>query len=53
MGTTARGGVTGQFAGVISISSTIAMLTTTAYTGGVWLAIFFGSGGGGGSTLVM
>jgi len=29
------------------------MLTTTAYTGGVWLAIFFGSGGGGGTTLVM
>jgi amino acid transporter len=34
------GGTTGQFAGVIYISSTIAMLTTTAYTGGVWLAIF-------------
>jgi amino acid transporter len=47
------GGATGQFAGVIYISSTIAMLTTTAYTGGVWLAIFFGSGGGGGSTLVL
>jgi amino acid transporter len=47
------GGVTGQFAGVIYISSTISMLTTTAYTGGVWLAIFFGSTGGGGSTLVM
>ena len=47
------GGATGQFAGVIYISSTIAMLTTTAYTGGVWLAIFFGSGGGGGPTLVM
>jgi amino acid transporter len=29
------------------------MLTTTAYTGGVWLAVFFGSGGGGGATLVM
>jgi amino acid transporter len=29
------------------------MLTTTAYTGGVWLAIFFSSAGGGGSTLVM
>jgi len=47
------GGVTGQFAGVIYISSTIAMLTATAYTGGVWLAIVFGSGGGGGSTLVL
>jgi amino acid transporter len=47
------GGTTGQFAGVIYISSTISMLTTTAYTGGVWLAIFFGSSGGGGATLVM
>ena len=47
------GGVTGQFAGVIYVSSTIAMLTTTAYTGGVWLAIFFGSTGGGGPTLVL
>ena len=47
------GGVTGQFAGVIYVSSTIAMLTTTAYTGGVWMSIFFGSTGGGGSTLVM
>jgi len=47
------GGVTGQFAGVIYVSSTIAMLTTTAYTGGIWLAIFFSSGGGGGATLVM
>lgn len=47
------GGVTGQFAGVIYISSTIAMLTTTAYTGGVWLAIFFGLSGGGGLTLVL
>ena len=47
------GSTTGQFAGVIYISSTIAMLTTTAYTGGVWLSIFFGLGGGGGPTLVM
>ena len=47
------GSVTGQYAGVIYISSTIAMLTTTAYTGGVWLAIFFGSGGGGGLSLVL
>ena len=47
------GGVTGQFAGVIYVSSTIAMLTTTAYTGGVWMSIFFGSTNGGGSTLVI
>jgi amino acid transporter len=47
------GGVTGQFAGVIYISSTISMLTTTAYTGGVWLSIFFSSTGGGGAALVM
>jgi amino acid transporter len=47
------GSVTGQFAGVIYVSSTIAMLTTTAYTGGVWLAIFFGSSGGSGPTLVL
>ncbi|MEO7560339.1 MAG: APC family permease [Nitrosospira sp.] len=47
------GSVTGQFAGVIYVSSTIAMLTTTAYTGGVWLSIFFGSASGGGYTLVM
>lgn len=47
------GGVTGQFAGVIYVSSTISMLTTTAYTGGVWLSIFFGSSGGGGPTLVL
>ena len=47
------GAATGQFAGVIYVSSTIAMLTTTAYTGGVWLAIFFGSTGGGGLTLVL
>jgi amino acid transporter len=47
------GGLTGQFAGVIYISSTISMLTTTAYTGGVWLAILFGSSGGEGLTLVL
>jgi amino acid transporter len=47
------GGITGQFAGIIYVSSTISMLTTTAYTGGVWLAIFFGSSGEGGPTLVM
>ena len=37
------GATAGQFAGVIYVSSTIAMLTTTAYTGGVWLALFFGA----------
>ena len=47
------GSVTGQFAGVIYVSSTIAMLTTTAYTGGVWMSIFFGLTSGGGSTLVI
>lgn len=47
------GHVTGQYAGVIYVSSTIAMLTTTAYTGGVWLAIFFGSSSGHGLTLVL
>ncbi len=47
------GPVTGQFAGVIYISSTVAMLTTTAYTGGIWLAIFFGSGTDSGLTLVL
>ena len=36
------GAITGKYAGVIYVSSTIAMLTTTAYTGGVWLALFFG-----------
>jgi len=40
------GDVTGQFAGVIYVSSTISMLTTTAYTGGVWLAIFLARGVG-------
>jgi amino acid transporter len=40
------GATTGTYAGAIYVTSTIAMLTTTAYTGGVWLAIFFGSGGG-------
>ncbi|SFK53004.1 amino acid/polyamine/organocation transporter, APC superfamily [Nitrosomonas aestuarii] len=47
------GGVTaGQYAGVIYVSSTIAMLTTTAYTGGIWLATFWGSVGGGGPMMV-
>jgi amino acid transporter len=47
------GGVAGQYAGVIYICSTIAMLTTTAYTGGFWLATFLGSANEGGSTLVL
>lgn len=47
------GPVTGHFAGVIYISSTIAMLTTTAYTDGIWLALFFGSSGNSGLTLVL
>ena len=47
------GATAGQFAGVIYLCSTIAMLTTTAYTGGVWLAIFFGSAAGSGAALVM
>ena len=48
------GGVaTGQYAGVIYVSSTIAMLTTTAYTGGIWLATFWGSTDGGGPMMVL
>src|SRR5580765_8234401 len=47
------GATTGKYAGVIYVSSTIAMLTTTAYTGGVWLALFCGFGSGRGLTLVI
>ncbi|MEP6958246.1 MAG: APC family permease [Nitrospirota bacterium] len=47
------GATAGEYAGVIYVSSTIAMLTTTAYTGGVWLATFFGSTGGGGGMMVL
>ena len=47
------GATAGKYAGVIYVSSTIAMLTTTAYTGGVWLALFFGIGSEGGITLVL
>ncbi len=47
------GAVTGTYAGAIYISSTVAMLTTTAYTGGIWLAIFFGSENGTGVSLVL
>lgn len=46
------GVVAGQYAGVIYVCSTIAMLTTTAYTGGIWLATFWGSVGGGGPMMV-
>lgn len=35
------GNITGHYAGVIYVCSTIAMLTTTAYTGGIWLSILF------------
>ena len=47
------GSATGQYAGAIYVSSTIAMLTTTAYTGGIWLAIFFGAPGGSGVMMVL
>ncbi|MBX3327226.1 MAG: APC family permease, partial [Nitrospira sp.] len=47
------GATAGTYGGAIYVSSTIAMLTTTAYTGGVWLAIFFGSASGTGATLVI
>jgi len=47
------GNVTGQYAGAIYVSSTVAMLTTTAYTGGIWLSIFFEAPGGGGVMMVL
>ena len=47
------GTVTGHYAGVIYVSSTVAMLTTTAYTGGIWLSTFFGSSSQSGLTLVL
>ena len=50
VGAAARRRHHGKYAGVIYVSSTIAMLTTTAYTGGVWLALFFGFDSGGGGT---
>lgn len=43
----------GQYAGVIYVSSTIAMLTTTAYTGGMWLSAVIVGGDVQGSTAVM
>jgi len=49
------GAVTGQYAGVVYICSAIAMLTTTAYTGGFWLATFLGTNlqNSSGATLVL
>ncbi|MCG7755449.1 MAG: amino acid permease, partial [Nitrosomonas sp.] len=47
------GAIAGQYAGVIYICSTIAMVTTTAYTGGFWLATFCGSPGAGGGMMVL
>lgn len=35
------GNIAGYYAGIIYVSSTLAMLTTTAYTGGIWLSILF------------
>lgn len=46
------GVIAGQYAGVIYISSTIAMLTTTAYTGGIWLATVYGTTDTSGSMMV-
>ena len=47
------GTVAGHYAGVIYVSSTIAMLTTTAYTGGIWLSTFFGSSSHSGLALML
>lgn len=47
------GSVTGHYAGVVYVSSTVAMLTTTAYTGGMWLSTFFGSASQSGFALVL
>jgi len=47
------GSITGHYAGAIYVSSTVAMLTTTAYTGGIWLALFFGASDGSGLALVL
>lgn len=47
------GAATGHYAGVIYVSSTIAMLTTTAYAGGIWFAGFFGSMADSGSEKVL
>ncbi|UJP05099.1 MAG: APC family permease [Nitrosomonas sp.] len=47
------GATASHYAGVIYISSTIAMLTTTAYAGGIWFAGFFGSSGESGADKVL
>ena len=47
------GVIAGQYAGVIYICSTIAMVTTTAYTGGFWLATFLGLPDAGGGMMVL
>ncbi len=47
------GTITGQFAGVIYVCSAIAMLTTTAYTGGIWLATFSGALDSSGISMVL
>ncbi len=46
------GVIAGHYAGVIYICSTIAMVTTTAYTGGFWLAVFSGLSNEGGGVMV-
>jgi amino acid transporter len=47
------GAITGQYAGVIYVCSAIAMLTTTAYTGGIWLATFSGALDSSGISMVL
>lgn len=47
------GTITGQYAGVIYVCSAIAMLTTTAYTGGIWLATFSGALDSSGISMVL
>ncbi len=47
------GTITGQYAGVIYVCSAIAMLTTTAYTGGIWLATFWGALDSSGISMVL
>ncbi|MDT8363237.1 MAG: APC family permease [Nitrosomonas sp.] len=47
------GTITGQYAGVIYVCSAIAMLTTTAYTGGIWLATFSGALDNSGLSMVL
>lgn len=47
------GAITGQYAGIIYVCSAIAMLTTTAYTGGIWLATFSGALDSSGISMVL